>query len=97
MPPPADDVERAPSYDEVDDSLPPSSTVVTQKEEVTEQIFDQGESISESSSSVNLMTRRKHKNTRNDSALLVAFLLLLLVAFLLLQYVHPVWFVTVTL
>ena len=43
--PPADDVERAPSYDEVDDR--PSSTVVTQKEEVTEQIFDQGESISE--------------------------------------------------
>ena len=41
--PPADG-ERAPSYDEVDDS---PSTVVTQKEEVTEQIFDQGESISE--------------------------------------------------
>ena len=42
--PPAD-VERAPSYDEVDDRGP--STVLTQKEEVTEQIIDQGESISE--------------------------------------------------
>ena len=51
--PPAD-VERAPSYDEVDDR--PSSTVVTQKEEVTEQIFDQGESISESTESPNYST-----------------------------------------
>ena len=37
----------APSYDEVDDRVAPPSAVVTQKEEVTEQIFDQGESISE--------------------------------------------------
>ena len=54
--PPADDVERAPSYDEVDDR--PSSTVVTQKEEVTEQIFDQGESISESTESPNCNNQR---------------------------------------
>ena len=46
-PHPGDD-GGAPSYDEVDDRVaPPSSAVVTQKEEVTEQIFDQGESISE--------------------------------------------------
>lgn len=45
---PPGDVERAPSYDEVDDrTASPPSTVVTQKEEVTEQIFDQGESIGE--------------------------------------------------
>ena len=45
--PPADAGERVPGFDEVDDR-PPSSTVVTQKEEVMEQIIDQGESISES-------------------------------------------------
>ena len=47
--PPADGGgERVPGFDEVDDRPPPASTVVTQKEEVTEQIIDQGESISES-------------------------------------------------
>ena len=53
--PPADGGgERVPGFDEVDDR-PPSSTVVTQKEEVTEQIIDQGESISESTNNADRM------------------------------------------
>ena len=54
--PPADGGggERVPGFDEVDDR-PPASTVVTQKEEVTEQIIDQGESISESTDNANRM------------------------------------------
>ena len=54
--PPADAGERVPGFDEVDDR-PPSSTVVTQKEEVTEQIIDQGESISESTNKANMCVR----------------------------------------
>ena len=56
--PPADGGggERVPGFDEVDDR-PPSSTVVTQKEEVTEQIIDQGESISESTNKANMCVR----------------------------------------
>ena len=52
--PPADGGggERVPGFDEVDDR-PPASTVVTQKEEVTEQIIDQGESISECANNPN--------------------------------------------
>ena len=53
--PPADGGgERVLGFDEVDDR-PPSSTVVTQKEEVTEQIIDQGESISESTNNADRM------------------------------------------
>ena len=57
--PPADGGggERVPGFDEVDDR-PPASTVVTQKEEVTEQIIDQGESISESTNNANRMCVR---------------------------------------